>query len=82
VTSPFVGTFYRKPNPDSPNYVSVHDKIDKGQVLCIVEAMKLMNEIEAGRRRDGHRDPRRGRLAGRVRPGAIQDCPLICCDTL
>jgi acetyl-CoA carboxylase biotin carboxyl carrier protein len=47
VTSPFVGTFYRRPNPDSPNYVSVHDQVDKGQVLCIVEAMKLMNEIEA-----------------------------------
>jgi acetyl-CoA carboxylase biotin carboxyl carrier protein len=47
VTSPFVGTFYRKPNPDSPVYVSMNDKIDKGQVLCIVEAMKLMNEIEA-----------------------------------
>jgi acetyl-CoA carboxylase biotin carboxyl carrier protein len=47
VTSPFVGTFYRRPNPDSPNYVSVHDKVDRGQVLCIVEAMKLMNEIEA-----------------------------------
>jgi acetyl-CoA carboxylase biotin carboxyl carrier protein len=47
VTSPFVGTFYRKPNPDSPNYVSVNDRVDKGQVLCIVEAMKLMNEIEA-----------------------------------
>jgi acetyl-CoA carboxylase biotin carboxyl carrier protein len=47
VTSPFVGTFYRKPNPDSANYVSMGDKIDKGQVLCIVEAMKLMNEIES-----------------------------------
>ena len=47
VTSPFVGTFYRKPNPDSPNYVSVNDRIEKGAVLCIVEAMKLMNEIEA-----------------------------------
>jgi len=47
VTSPFVGTFYRRPNPDSPNYVSLHDKVDKGQVLCIVEAMKLMNEIQA-----------------------------------
>jgi acetyl-CoA carboxylase biotin carboxyl carrier protein len=47
VTSPFVGTFYRKPNPDSPNYVALGDKVDKGQVLCIVEAMKLMNEIEA-----------------------------------
>jgi acetyl-CoA carboxylase biotin carboxyl carrier protein len=47
VTSPFVGTFYRKPNPDSPVYVNVGDRVDKGQVLCIVEAMKLMNEIEA-----------------------------------
>src|SRR5262249_46042127 len=47
VTSPFVGTFYRRPNPDSPNYVAVHDKVDQGQVLCIIEAMKLMNEIEA-----------------------------------
>ncbi len=47
VTSPFVGTFYRKPNPDSPNYVSLNEKVDKGAVLCIVEAMKLMNEIEA-----------------------------------
>ncbi|HMG24584.1 MAG TPA: acetyl-CoA carboxylase biotin carboxyl carrier protein [Kofleriaceae bacterium] len=47
VTSPFVGTFYRRPNPDAPNYVSINGKVDKGQVLCIVEAMKLMNEIEA-----------------------------------
>ena len=47
VTSPFVGTFYRRPNPDSPNYVALNDKVDKGAVLCIVEAMKLMNEIEA-----------------------------------
>jgi len=47
VTSPFVGTFYRKPNPDSPAYVSQGATVTKGQVLCIVEAMKLMNEIEA-----------------------------------
>ena len=47
VTSPFVGTFYRKPNPDSAVYVSLGDRVQKGQVLCIVEAMKLMNEIEA-----------------------------------
>jgi acetyl-CoA carboxylase biotin carboxyl carrier protein len=47
VTSPFVGTFYRKPNPDSQVYVQLGQKIDKGAVLCIVEAMKLMNEIEA-----------------------------------
>ncbi|MEO8707192.1 MAG: acetyl-CoA carboxylase biotin carboxyl carrier protein [Kofleriaceae bacterium] len=47
VTSPFVGTFYRKPNPDSPSYVSLNERVEKGAVLCIVEAMKLMNEIEA-----------------------------------
>lgn len=47
VTSPFVGTFYRKPNPDSPSYVSLNERVEKGQALCIVEAMKLMNEIES-----------------------------------
>ncbi len=47
VTSPFVGTFYRRSNPDSPEYVKLNDRVRKGQVLCIVEAMKLMNEIEA-----------------------------------
>lgn len=47
VTSPFVGTFYRRPNPDVPAYVSMGQRIEKGTVLCIVEAMKLMNEIEA-----------------------------------
>ncbi len=47
VTSPFVGTFYRAPSPDSAPYVDVGTVVKKGQVLCIVEAMKLMNEIEA-----------------------------------
>jgi acetyl-CoA carboxylase biotin carboxyl carrier protein len=47
VTSPFVGTFYRAPSPDSPPFVDVGAVVKKGQVLCIVEAMKLMNEIEA-----------------------------------
>lgn len=47
VTSPIVGTFYRAPNPDADPYVKVGDFVDKGQVLCIVEAMKLMNEIES-----------------------------------
>ncbi len=47
VTSPFVGTFYRAPNPDSPSYVEPGQHVEKGQALCIVEAMKLMNEIEA-----------------------------------
>ena len=47
VTSPFVGTFYRSPTPDADPYVVEGQRIEKGQVLCIVEAMKLMNEIEA-----------------------------------
>ncbi len=47
VTSPFVGTFYRSPSPDSPTYVEVGQTVKKGQALCIVEAMKLMNEIES-----------------------------------
>lgn len=47
ITSPIVGTFYRAPAPDAPPYVEVGQIVEKGQVLCIVEAMKLMNEIEA-----------------------------------
>jgi acetyl-CoA carboxylase biotin carboxyl carrier protein len=47
VTSPFVGTFYRAPSPENQSFVEVGDSIVPGQVLCIVEAMKLMNEIEA-----------------------------------
>ena len=47
MTSPFVGTFYRTPAPDQPAFVEVGSVVKKGQVLCIVEAMKLMNEIEA-----------------------------------
>ena len=42
-----VGTFYRSPSPDEPSYVNVGDRIRAGQVVCIVEAMKLMNEVEA-----------------------------------
>jgi acetyl-CoA carboxylase biotin carboxyl carrier protein len=47
ITSPFVGTFYRQPSPDAAPFVDVGTRIKKGQVICIVEAMKLMNEIEA-----------------------------------
>jgi acetyl-CoA carboxylase biotin carboxyl carrier protein len=47
VTSPFVGTFYRSPSPDAPSFVEIGSVIREGQALCIVEAMKLMNEIEA-----------------------------------
>lgn len=46
ITSPFVGTFYRAPNPETAPFVELGSKVRKGQALCIVEAMKLMNEIE------------------------------------
>ncbi|NIP79970.1 MAG: acetyl-CoA carboxylase biotin carboxyl carrier protein [Gemmatimonadetes bacterium] len=47
VTSPMVGTFYRAPAPDAPPYVEVGTRVTKGQTLCILEAMKLMNELES-----------------------------------
>ena len=47
VSSPIVGTFYRSPNPKAEPFVDVGDRVSKGQTLCIVEAMKLMNEIHA-----------------------------------
>lgn len=47
LTSPMVGTFYRAASPEAPPYVNIGDRVNIGQVLCIVEAMKLMNEIES-----------------------------------
>jgi acetyl-CoA carboxylase biotin carboxyl carrier protein len=47
ITSPMVGTFYRKPAPDAPNFVEVGTAVSEGQTLCIIEAMKVMNEIKA-----------------------------------
>ncbi len=47
LVSPMVGTFYAQPSPDKPPYVKVGDKVKKGQTICIIEAMKLMNEIES-----------------------------------
>jgi acetyl-CoA carboxylase biotin carboxyl carrier protein len=47
IKSPMIGTFYRTSNPDSPTFVSVGDKVTKGQTVCIIEAMKLFNEIES-----------------------------------
>jgi len=46
ITSPMVGTFYRAPAPDAPAYVDVGSKVSPGETLCIIEAMKLMNELE------------------------------------
>ena len=47
VKSPIIGTFYRKPSPDKPSFVEVGQSIAKGDVLCVIEAMKLFNEIES-----------------------------------
>lgn len=47
IRAPIVGTFYRSPAPDAPPYAEEGDRVEKGQVLCIIEAMKLMNEIES-----------------------------------
>ena len=47
ITSPLVGTFYSSPSPDAPSFVNVGDRVKKGQVIGIIEAMKLMNEIES-----------------------------------
>ncbi len=47
IKSPMIGTFYRSANPDSPAFVQVGDKVEKGSPVCIIEAMKLFNEIES-----------------------------------
>jgi acetyl-CoA carboxylase biotin carboxyl carrier protein len=47
VTSPIVGTFYRKPSPDKDPFIKVGDVVEQGDVLCIIEAMKMMNEIKS-----------------------------------
>lgn len=48
ITAPMVGTFYLTPTPDKPAFVKVGDKVDAGTVVCIIEAMKVMNEVKAG----------------------------------
>ncbi len=75
VTSPIVGTFYRAPSPSSPPFVDVGDPVKKKQTLCIVEAMKLMNEIECDVGRRGQGDLRRERQARRVRAEALRHRP-------
>ncbi|MFA4908882.1 MAG: acetyl-CoA carboxylase biotin carboxyl carrier protein, partial [Candidatus Omnitrophota bacterium] len=47
IKSPMVGTFYRAPSPEAPPYVEVNQPLETGQVICIIEAMKLMNEIKS-----------------------------------
>lgn len=50
ITSPMVGTFYAAPSPDDPSYVKVGAQIEEGTVVCIIEAMKVMNEVKAGQK--------------------------------
>jgi acetyl-CoA carboxylase biotin carboxyl carrier protein len=47
IKSPMIGTFYRRPSPDKPNFVEIGDEVSPGKVVCIIEAMKLFNEIES-----------------------------------
>ena len=47
ITSPMIGTFYKRPAPDKPDFVSIGDEVSPGKVVCIIEAMKLFNEIES-----------------------------------
>lgn len=47
IKSPMIGTFYRKPSPDKPNFVEIGDEVSPGKVVCVIEAMKLFNEIES-----------------------------------
>jgi acetyl-CoA carboxylase biotin carboxyl carrier protein len=61
VKSPMVGTFYRSPSPEAPSFVEVGQSVRAGDVLCIVEAMKMMNQIEADRAGNRHCHPRRKR---------------------
>lgn len=49
IRSPLVGTFWRRPSPDAPPFVEVGDRVEEGQVLCIIESMKVMNEIRSDR---------------------------------
>jgi len=55
VKSPMIGTFYRRPSPDKPEFIKVGDKVSKGQVVCVIEAMKLFNEIESDVGRNGNK---------------------------
>ena len=64
VKSPMVGTFYQSPEPGAKHYVAVGDRVSKGQILCIIEAMKIMNEIES-------------EYAGVLREIAVQDAQPV-----
>ena len=73
ITSPIVGTFYRAANPEAEPFAKLGDDVEKGKTLCIIEAMKLMNEIEADQSRHGRRHLPAERPARRVRGKALRD---------
>ena len=73
VKSPMVGTFYRAASPGAKSFVEVGDSVQDGDTLCIIEAMKLMNEIESDKTGVVKADPGRERATGRVRPAARRD---------
>ncbi len=67
-----VGTFYASPSPGAKAFVEIGDEIKVGQVLCIIEAMKMMNQIEADKAGKRHLDHGPQRRPGRVRPAAVR----------
>ena len=72
VKSPMVGTFYRSPSPGAKPFVEVGSAVKEGEPICIIEAMKIMNEIEADTAGTITQDPVRERPGGRVRPAAVR----------
>ncbi len=71
IKSPMIGTFYRAPSPESPSYVEVGTEVTPETVVCLIEAMKVMNEIKAEVKGRRHPYSCRKRQAGRVRPAAV-----------
>ena len=71
MTSPIVGTFYRSPSPAAESFVRIGSQVEPATVVCIIEAMKLMNEIQAETSGEVVKDLRRERSGRRVRPAAL-----------
>nr|CBA07766.1 biotin carboxyl carrier protein of acetyl-CoA carboxylase [Neisseria meningitidis alpha153] len=78
--SPMVGTFYRAPGPNAAPFVEVGQQVKAGDTLCIIEAMKLMNEIEAEKIRHGQRNSGRKRYARRIRRTALHHRIILFSD--
>ena len=72
VKSPMVGTFYRSSSPGAKPFVEVGSQVKEGETVCIIEAMKILNEIEADKAGTVTQDPVRERPGGRVRPAAVR----------